>query len=446
MPPVSESKSWVRTILTNSGSLLGAVAVTSLLGLPYWWAAAHAFTPAAVGFAAAAVSAMTLLGTLAMLGLGTLLTGELARRPPGHRSLLATAVVTATAAGVVLGAAFALVGPRAFRLHGLERSPAAIALFAVGVGLTAAGMVTDQALIGLHRPGRQLVRNAVFSLTKLAAVVVIGLLASGGGGLTLYATWVGGLGLSLVWLGAVAVRGRASDWRPRWELVRRWRGTALRHHVLNLAIQAPVLSMPLVAAATVSVAASAYFYTAALIGGFFAYGAVSLTFALYAVGAGDEQRFAAMLRFTLRLAFGVILAANVVLQTVPGLILRVFGRQYAHEGAPVLRLVGIAVLLLVVKDHYVAIARVRRRVSRAAALCAGGAILEIGLAAVGGALGGLVWLAAAPLAALVLEVAVMSRTVLREAGWSGRLASGCSGGRHAHVRAAFGTESAGEPQ
>ena len=110
------------------------------------------------------------------------------------------------------------------------------------------------------------------------------------------------------------------------------------------------------------------------------------------------------------------------------------------------RLVCIAVLLMVVKDHYVAIARVRQQVSRAAALCAGGAVLEIGLAALGGSLGGLVWLAAGPLAALALEVALMARTVTLEAGWSGRSGAPTSGGLHTHVRAAFGAESAGDPQ
>src|SRR5947207_15483674 len=64
-------------ILVNAGSLVGTTAVTSLLGFVYWWLAARALPPAIVGLASAAISAMTLFGTFALLGLGTLLPGGL---------------------------------------------------------------------------------------------------------------------------------------------------------------------------------------------------------------------------------------------------------------------------------------------------------------------------------------------------------------------------------
>jgi len=70
-----------RSIVSNAGSLVATQLVTSGLGFLFWLVAARWFSPAGVGFAAAAISAMTLLGTFGMLGLGTLLMGELPRRP-----------------------------------------------------------------------------------------------------------------------------------------------------------------------------------------------------------------------------------------------------------------------------------------------------------------------------------------------------------------------------
>src|SRR5690242_19080604 len=75
---------WVkanRSILVNAGSLVGSTAVTSILGFAYWWLAARFFLAEAVGIASASISAMILLGNASMLGLGTLLIGEL----PHHR-------------------------------------------------------------------------------------------------------------------------------------------------------------------------------------------------------------------------------------------------------------------------------------------------------------------------------------------------------------------------
>jgi O-antigen/teichoic acid export membrane protein len=407
-----------RAILSNAGSLVGSIAVTSLFGLPYWWIAARAFPAAAVGFAAASVSAMTLLGTLGMLGLGTLLTAELPRRARDRASLLATALTFAAGAGFVLGLGFALVAPGLLGLDTFAGRPRAVLLFASGVALTAVTMVSDQAMIGLLRGGVQLLRNIIFAVSKLLLLAIVAVAALRAGGQAIYATWAAGLGISLAWLALVARRegARLHHCRPRWNLFRDWRRPAMEHHFLNLALTAPWLAMPLVVTATVSVTASAYFYTASLVTGFLSYGAVALTLALYAVGVRDEARLAQTLRFTLRLAFSVILGANLVLIFGGRLILHVFGSEYAANAATVLRIQGVFVCLMIIKDHYIAIARIRGTVLRAGTLCAAGAVLEIGLATAGGAWRGLTWVPLGALAALAVEVVAMSPAVLRELG------------------------------
>src|SRR6266516_7893752 len=105
---------WVKTnwiMLTNAGSLVGTTAVTSILGFVYWWLAARQFPPEAVGFASAAISAMTLLGTFAMLGLGTLLLGELPQQRGREASLISAALILVGAVGGLLGLAFAVGAP-----------------------------------------------------------------------------------------------------------------------------------------------------------------------------------------------------------------------------------------------------------------------------------------------------------------------------------------------
>ncbi|HWA52686.1 MAG TPA: hypothetical protein VG816_00790, partial [Solirubrobacterales bacterium] len=60
-----------RTILSNATSMMLALGTSSLLGAAFWWLAARQFDQHAVGVAGAAVSAMTLLGFAATIGLGT---------------------------------------------------------------------------------------------------------------------------------------------------------------------------------------------------------------------------------------------------------------------------------------------------------------------------------------------------------------------------------------
>src|SRR5438132_192221 len=151
-----------RSMLTTASSLVGTTAVTSTLGFAYWWVAARLFPTEAVGLAAALISAMGLLGTIGMLGLGTLLIAELPLHADKRESLIGTAFVVAAIAGTALGLVFALVAPHfVVDFSALADSLTVVVLFAAGVGLTAASLVLDQAVVGLLRGSVQLRRNAV---------------------------------------------------------------------------------------------------------------------------------------------------------------------------------------------------------------------------------------------------------------------------------------------
>src|SRR6202521_4157716 len=135
-------------ILVNAGSLVGTTAVTSLLGFVYWWLAAREFSPEVVGLASAAISAMTLLGTFALLGLGTLLLGELPQRRGREASLISTALILVGGVGALLGLAFAVAMPHiSANFRGLGAGIGDCALFAFGVSLTAITLALDDALI-----------------------------------------------------------------------------------------------------------------------------------------------------------------------------------------------------------------------------------------------------------------------------------------------------------
>jgi len=137
-------------MLANAGSLVGTSAVTSGLGFVYWGVVAREFPAEAIGLGSATISAMTLLGTFCMLGLGTLLMGELSRQPGKEISLVSTALLVVFVVGGCSGIAFALVAPfLSVSFQPLRVNIANILLFAVGVGLTASVLVLDQALIGL---------------------------------------------------------------------------------------------------------------------------------------------------------------------------------------------------------------------------------------------------------------------------------------------------------
>lgn len=163
-----------RALIGNAVSLVGTSAVTSGLGFAFWWVAARQLSPEALGAGTAAVSAMTLVGTAGMLGLGTLLISELPRagdRAPGlmAASLGATALACAALAGVA-GAALPWVMPG---FAWITAGPGAFLLFVLGVVLTGVTLVFDQAIIGRLRGDLQLWRNLLSAVIKIAALLVL---------------------------------------------------------------------------------------------------------------------------------------------------------------------------------------------------------------------------------------------------------------------------------
>lgn len=410
-----------QAIVLNAGSMVGATGVTSALGFFYWWLATHLFLPEAVGFASATISTMTLLGSASVLGFGTLLMGELPLHRGRELSLITAALLVTGTVGGLLGLLFALAAPFfSHDLRSLTDDWRNTALFTCGVALTAVTLVIDKALIGLLRGGLQLWRNTIFAVTKLGALALAAIWLSGRFGLTIYATWAVGNLVSLLFLAALVVIKRVplNRYSPQWRLLRGLGRAALSHHGLNLSLQFADLALPLVVTIVLSATANAYFSTAWLIAAFIFTGPYALSLVLYAVGAADAALLQRKVRFTLAFAATAGLIAYAVLLIGANWVLRLFGHAYATEATWTLRVIGLGALPLIIKDHYVAICRIRRQVGRATRLVIVGSTLELGMAALGAHFGGLRGVSIGWLTGLVIEAALMVRPVYEVAAFT----------------------------
>lgn len=411
---------WIKTnrvMLTNTGSLVCTTLITSALGFVYWWSAAHLFSPEAVGLASAVISAMTLLATISLLGLGSLLIGELPRQPAKERSLVSTAMLLVGGAGGLTGIVFAMLTPLVSKdLQTLKASPEAIAIFASGVSLTAVTLVLDQALIGLLRSKLQLLRNTLFAATKLVVLLAAGLYLAHKVGLTIYATWAIGNVFSLMALfGFALVKGRWSlkACLPQWGLLRRLRYAALQHHILNLTIMFPTLILPVLVTIMLSARVNAWFYVSFTLANFVSVVLYALTTVLYAMNAAEPARLARQIRLTLSLSFAISILANCLLFFGARQILSLFGPAYAEQAAWSLRILGLGAFPLIIKDHYIAVCRIHNRMAYTIKPIAIGALLELGGPVLGARLGNLPGLSLGWVLAMVIEAVYMSAAVYR---------------------------------
>lgn len=421
-PPLKKALHWIKSnsiILANAGSLVGTTAVTSLLGFVYWWLAARQYTPEAVGFASAAISAMTLIGTFSILGLGTLLLGELPLHKGREGSLISTGLIVVGAVGGLLGLLFAFISPYfavGFKPLGINLGN--ILIFALGVSLTAVTLVLDDALIGLFRGELQLWRNSLFSLVKLVALFLASLWLSRTLGMTIYTTWVIGNTFSLLALAGYAIvrrAGRRGSYLPDWSLLKKLGPPALKHHFLNITLQAPTLILPVMVTVMLSTTINAWFYVSWNLSSIANIFSAALTLTLFASSAAQPGTLAQKIRLTMTLAFVACVAINVVYLFGTKQVLGLFGPGYAEQATWSLRILSIESFPFIIKNHYIAVSRIRGQVAHAARLTVITGLLEVSGAGIGAFFGGLTGLSLGWFFAMCLEVVFMSPTVFKAA-------------------------------
>jgi O-antigen/teichoic acid export membrane protein len=410
-----------RDLLSNAGSLLGTTAVTSGLGFAFWTFAARELSQQAVGYGSAAVSAMTLLGTIGVFGLGTVLIGELPRRNP-RAGLVSAALLVCGIGSLLLALGFVVIAPLVSKRFGnIVGEPVEVVAFVSGVVLTAVTVVFDQATIGLLRGGVQLSRNLLFSIVKILALPLAAIALHNQFGLGISLSWVAGIAVSLagsgIWL---CIGGSPILPRPDWAVLRALGKTALAHNWLNMAIAVPYSLIPVLVTVVISPSANAAFYIAWMLISFLYAVPTSLSTVLFAVASAEPHMIAGKLRFALKLSFLMGIPGMFALCFGARFALSLFGIDYVRDALFPLQLLSLTYVPFLPKSYYIAVCRATGKVSRAAVVLTTFAATEITVAGVGGSVAGLKGLSIAIFAVTLVEGLVTTPAVFRTVSGHGR--------------------------
>ncbi len=405
-------------MFSNAGSIFATTVLTAGLGTLYWIVAARSLSPEAVGLGAAAISAMSLLGRMGTLGLGTMLMGELGRHQGREAALISPSVLIATAVGAASGLAFALAaGLITPELEQLAQ-PGILVIFVAGVGLTAASLVLDQALVGLLRGWLQVTRNVTASLVKLLALIGCAIFLVSRDGTLILITWSLGTAVSLGLLATMSQRRSFPFTRLPPGLSR----LALRHHGLNLAIIAPGLLLPILVTALLSVEANGFFYIGYTLAGIAHAIPSSIAIALFATVAREPDALSQRVRSALVICLLTAIVATGAAFLLAGPALGLIGQTYAEQTVDILKIMTLASFPITIVSMYNPIARLDDSIGRATALLLVAAVLQLIGASIGAVSGGLTGLATGWVVGLTLGVIPLVPAVYRVALGSRRVA------------------------
>jgi O-antigen/teichoic acid export membrane protein len=405
-------------LLRNAGSLAATTGLTSIFGFVFTIVAARMFTPDEVGWGNAAISAIQLLGTIGMFGLGTMLIGELPKRQRDRGGLFSASLATSGIGSLILGLVFAVVVGLYFSkdLPGVGGTLGEVLLFVVGTALTGATLVFDEGTIGLLRGGVQLWRNMAMSAIKLAILPVTAVLLHDGAGVGLTASFVFATVGSMIPASIMLIRGGSRIFhRPDWESLRRLFPVAVNHNWLNLAVATPARIMPIVVTVVVGGKAGGVFYVTWMIASLLFMVPVHLGTVLFALASASPQLVAEKLRFVLRVSLMIGLPVMAALAIGAHFMLSIYKPVYAELGTVPLWLLIIGYIPQMPRAQFIAVSRATNKVGQAAGLLCFFACCEIAAIYIGGRLGGLDGLSFAYLGVLIMEGIITAPKVLRAA-------------------------------
>jgi len=383
-------------VYRGSYALVANTVGTTVIGAGYWAVAAHLYSPEALGRAAALISALMLVATLSQLNLSSTLIrflpqmGAMSARRLINFSYLASSL-TALAGSLIfvtvltrLSSEWRFVGDSVFFA----------VIFAVSVVVWEIFTLQDAALVGLQRAGAVPIENVVYSLLKLALLVVAAQLL---GSTNILVSWITPLILLIPVINWLIFRRCLKDRSPH-DMVPRMR---VRHLARFASVdyagavcsQITTNVLPLLVISVLGPAAAGSLYIASLI----TFGAATLgmnfSTGLLVEGAAAPDRLPEIARGALKRCVIIMGPTTILLVFGARFILRVYGGSYIAQTVVLFQLLALALLPFCIETIAYSLDRIAGKPIRAtlsqfaiAVLTLGGSWLlfgRLGLNAVG---------------------------------------------------------------
>ena len=350
--------------LLRNGHVLALNSVlTAALGAGYWALAARWYDTGTVGRNYSAVSAMMLLAGVGQLNLTNVLLRFVPTAGARTARLVTKAYTAAIAATILLAGLFLLLVPDISPGLLFLRHPLLGGCFILAAAAYAVFVIQDGVLTGLRRPDWVVIENLVFSVVKIGLVGALALTVTSSGILW---SWALALAVAVCLTnGFLYTRGfrRHADVAPdgRADTSRPTGGYIAADYTAALLWLGSTTLLPIMVLNRLGPEQAAYF-SLAWLAGFSLYQLnASMGESLIVEAANDPARLAEHCRQVLRHTGLLLLAGAAVLSAAAPLALRVFGADYARNGADLLRLVAVSALPNLVVVTAVSACRVQRR-------------------------------------------------------------------------------------
>jgi len=368
-------------LYSNALYLMVANAANALIGFVFWIIVARFYSPEDVGFASAAISAVSLLAMLANLGLGYGLIRFLPHSGENANNMINSCFTIGGIVSIVAVCVFlfglGLWSPALLPIRQDCVYLVAFVLFTIALTLS---LLTEQTFVAERRTGFVLAKNLIFNVLRLPFVLLLALFFQSFG---IFSSWGISLAVALFVSVFVFLPRIRFGYRPSFTVDKGAVKDILRfsfaNHIGNLFWTAPASILPIMVINMLGAELNAYFYIAWAIGSVLTMIPTVSALSLFAEGSYDEDKLEQNIWRSLKMVFVILLPVAMLILALADKILLLFGGSYSENAATLLRLLSIAALPLAINAVYLGIKRVEKKPKVIIGLTAFMAAVTLGL-------------------------------------------------------------------
>ena len=351
-----------QSLVINSINLMTATAISNVGGFVFWLLAARLYTTESVGLASALTSSVTLVASLASLGLGFGIVHFHASAKNNALEVIHACMTITVLLSLLFGCIY-LVGlpwwsPALAPLPGGGLTAVLFLLIAV---LSNVGVLVSYIFMAIRHTGYLLVQNIANGIVRVTLVVVattfgvLGILSALAGSVVI------SVSLALVFFLPSVCAGYVPRLSLNWSPVRPLLKYAVANHASALLWGLPGSLLPLIVVNYFGATSTAHFFIVWSMAALIWAVPMAVSNSLFAEGSADVTRLRGHLRQALWLSAGLVAAPVAIAILIGDKFLSFFGTSYAQEGTLLLQILSITSFPSILVYGYLGVLRVHRK-------------------------------------------------------------------------------------
>lgn len=353
-----------KSFYNNAFFLILNSITASIIGFVFWNIMARTYLPTNVGIGSAIVSASTLLGALANLGLGIGLVRYVPEAADKGWGLVNSAFIVTScaslAASIIYGEGIFIWSPDLRMLTDNYFLYGIFIFFTLAIAMSA---IIDQSFIAARNAKYVFYKNFVISIAKVYFSTCIfnylggfGIFAGVG-----TATFLGVL-ISLVCFLPGVFKGHSPKPAYFSDLYKKIFLFSFGNYLANILNSLPGLIYPLMALKVLGPEKSAFFYIAWMMVMVLAIIPGGLANSLLAEGSYDQNKIGQNVKYALKLSIMLSIPSILLLIILCGWFLSFFGKDYAEHGAGLIRILSLSIIPQCINIFYITINQFKKRI------------------------------------------------------------------------------------